>query len=864
MKRYFFFALVLMLAGAFIGMSAATINVEEARSVAGRFMGSKAAGKLMRSVPELNLAYTEVSTAQLMQADYYVFNASDGGSFVIVAGDDRAEPILGYGEGTLDMNDLPCNLRCMFAQYKEQMEWLLANPGAKVGRNIPVNDVTIAPLLSSNWSQSKPYYNQCPIFQGEYSVTGCVATAMAQVMYYWRYPEYAPSLSGYRTRSHSINVPSLPGKALDWDNMLDDYAATPYTDVQSDAVATLMRYCGQAVRMDYSPMGSGAYVNQQLSAMKRFGYNPGSEQVAKNYLTYDDWDALLMAELLAGRPILYAANDPGAGGHAFVLDGYYDGKYHINWGWGGNYDGYFALGAFNVRTYSFLSGQEFLSEMYPTQASESKDLFDFEVDGLYYRYGDNDGEAWVTCRDTRYNTYSGDIVVPEHVVVDGTELLVTAIGDNAFRDCDGLTSVTLPQSLTHIGALAFRNCYNLRAIDIPQHVSSFGQQAFAACLGLQSITLPSSLTQVAARAFVGCENLKTVHTSSLEAWLSISFADRYSNPVSLTHSLMVDGRELEHLVVPGSAGAVGQYSFVDCYSLKSVTLEEGVEEIGAYAFAYCSNLTDLTMPQFMTSLGNQAFVDCKGLTSVTVPEGVERLSASVFSGCSRLKNVTLPSTLTVIDNNAFLECAELDAVTIPQGVTIIGDNAFKSCGKIKAIDLPDGMTKIGESAFQGCSALTAVVIPDQIQVIPSQTFYRCTALKKLTLGKSLTTIDFKAFADCKQITSVTCRSEVPPVAANPDCFARSIYPVASLYVPAEALSVYKNSGIWPWFTNMIGINVDAVPADVNGDGEVNIADVNMVIDAIMLDNGDLSCDVNGDGEVNIADVNAIIDIILKS
>ena len=861
MRRYFFLALVLMLAGASIGMNAATVDVTEARNVAGRFLGSRAAGKLMRAVPALSLAYTEVSTAGLQQADYYVFNASDGGAFVIVAGDDRAEPVLGYGEGSLVMSNLPCNLECLLAQYKEQMEWLHANPAAKVGRNMPVNDVTIAPLLSSNWSQSSPYYNQCPFFQGERSVTGCVATAMAQVMYYWKYPKTAPALSGYTTRSHRISVSSLPAKNLDWANMLDDYAATPYTDVQADAVATLMRYCGQSVRMDYSPMGSGAYVDQQLDGMKRFGYNPASRQVVKNNITYDDWDALLQVELLNGRPILYSANDPAGGGHAFVLDGYYDGKYHINWGWGGNYDGYFALGAFNVRGYKFLASQEYLSDMYPMQEADVDEMFDFEADGIYYRYGDKAGEAWVTCRDTRYNSYIGDVIVPERVTVDGEELLVTAIGDNAFRDCGGLTSVTLPQSLTRIGALAFRNCYNLSAVDIPQQVSSIGLQAFAACLALESITLPQSVTQVAARAFVGCESLKTVHTPSTEAWLGITFADRYANPISLTHSLLVDGNELEHLVVPATTGAVSPYAFIDCYPLKSVAIEEGVSQIGASAFAYCSGLTELTMPQTMTSLGSQAFIDCKNLTRATVPEGIEKLPASVFSGCARLASVTLPSTLTAIGNNAFQECGSLDAVTIPQGVTSIGDNAFKSCGKIKSINLPDALTTIGESAFESCSALTTVTVPDQVQVVRTQAFYRCSALNKLTLGKSVTNIDLKAFADCKQIASVTCRGEVPPEMANPDCFVRSIYRSATLYVPIQALSVYGTTGVWPWFTSMVGIDVDAVHGDVNGDGEVNIADVNVVIDAILADVNDPAIDVNGDGEVNIADVNEIIDII---
>ena len=165
-----------------------------------------------------------------------------------------------------------------------------------------------------------------------------------------------------------------------------------------------------------------------------------------------------------------------------------------------------------------------------------------------------------------------------------------------------------------------------------------------------------------------------------------------------------------------------------------------------------------------------------------------------------------------------------------------GENAvINAQGEIKAINLPDALTAIGESAFESCSALTTVIVPDQVQLVRTQTFYRCAALNKLTLGKSVTYIDLKAFADCKQIASVTCRGEVPPEMANPDCFVRSIYRSATLYVPIQALSVYGSTGVWPWFTSMVGIDVDAVHGDVNGDGEVNIADVNVVIDAILAD-----------------------------
>ncbi len=832
------FQVSLLMAAVAIGMNAAPVDADAARGTAMRFLLSPRMGRLMPVSSSMNLAYTAISKAQPQQADYYVFNASDGGSFVIVSGDDRAEPVLAYGDGVLDMSDVPCNLQWMLDSYSEQLEYLHAHPEAQVELCVPVNDVTIAPLLTCNWGQSAPFYNQCPLFQGERSVTGCVATAMAQVMYYWQYPAQLPSLGGYTTREHRIHVQSLPSTSVEWDNMINDYAATPYSSAQSDAVAKLMRYCGQAVKMDYSPNGSGAYVHDQLAAMKYFGYNHAATQLEKKNYTYDEWDVFLQNELLAGRPVLYSGNDPVAGGHAFVVDGYYDGKYHVNWGWNGSYNGYFALGAFDVRGYKFLALQEILYEMYPSTEHSTQDKYDFEVDGIYYRYGDVDGEAWVTCSNTEYNSYSGRVVIPATVNHDGETLAITAIDDLAFCNCVNLTSVTIPEGVERIGQLAFNSC-----------------------LALTSVTLPASLERVDARAFVECLSLKSVHAPSLEAWLGIDFAERYANPLSAAHRLVVDGTELEHLVVPAAVGVVRKHAFTDCTTLKSVTLEDGIDAVDTEAFAYCTGLTTLSLPATMTSLATRAFSGCSSLTGAVVPEGITTLSPNLFADCTKLKSVTLPSTLRSVGTSSFKGCSKLESIALPTAVTTIGESAFQSCSSLQRVTLPEGLQTISPDAFNGCSSLTTLVIPDRIEFIAMNTFNGCSALAKLTLGQSLRSIDMKAFAGCKALSAIYCRGIVPADMANPDCFERGIYSRCRLMVPAEAYDTYKKTGIWPWFVNMVSVNVNNPFADVNGDGEVNIADINAVIDAIQNGNASLWYDVNDDTEVNIADVNSIIETI---
>jgi hypothetical protein len=293
---------LLLMALVAIHIAAAPVDEGAARLVASRLMQSSTTARMMRGSSSPVLQHTQASLAALGHADYYVFNTSDGSAFVIVAGDDRAEAVLGYGEGSLDMAVLPCNLRWLLDSYTEQMEYLHAHPDVQVELSAPADNENIIPMITSDWGQQAPFYNQCPMYQGERSVTGCVATAMAQVMNYWRYPARLPALGGYNTRSHHIYVSPLPGTDVNWDNMLNNYGATPYSDAQANAVATLMRYCGQAVRMDYSPEGSGAYVDQQLSAHVNAG-PAGKQNRGLRFAFSVLWPALIQGAVAVAAPV---------------------------------------------------------------------------------------------------------------------------------------------------------------------------------------------------------------------------------------------------------------------------------------------------------------------------------------------------------------------------------------------------------------------------------------------------------------------------------------------------------------------------------------------------------------------------------
>ena len=346
-------------------VAAAGIDATAARSRASLFLKNRQSGVLSANPRQLTLAHAEKSRIDTRLADFYVFNADDGSAFVIVAGDDRAVGVLACGDHAIDVNDIPCNMRWMLDQYKRQMDFLRNHPDVNVNAVAGASSVVVSPLVSCTWNQRSPFYNQCPTVGSQHCLTGCVATAMAQVMYYWKYPTQAPALESYTSQVNGMTVDALPGGTFDWDNMLDVYPTTASTQ-QKDAVAMLMRYCGQACHMGYGTSGSGAYSDDELQGMKTLGYNDAAVLLDRDEYSAQAWAAMIEEQLAAGCPVLYGGEDPDKNaGHAFVVDGCGGGMYHVNWGWSGSGDGYFVLDAFTTMNLKYSSNQQMLYQVYP-------------------------------------------------------------------------------------------------------------------------------------------------------------------------------------------------------------------------------------------------------------------------------------------------------------------------------------------------------------------------------------------------------------------------------------------------------------------------------------------------------------------
>ena len=442
-----------------------------------------------------------------------------------------------------------------------------------------------------------------------------------------------------------------------------------------------------------------------------------------------------------------------------------------------------------------------------------------EIEGINYELVSKVKQAIVKAKSSA--KYSGEVVIPESVEHEGAVYSVTSIGDDAFYECFGLTSVTIPNSVTSIGSSAFSWCSGLTSVTIPNSVTSIGNNAFSRCSGLTSVTIPNSVTSIRSHAFYGCSGLTSVTIPN--SVTSIEY-DAFSGCSGLTS-----------VTIPNSVTSIGDGAFYECSGLTSVTIPNSVTSIGGEAFRGCSGLTSVTIGNSVTSIGDAAFYSCKGLTSVTIPNSVTSIGNCAFQYCSGLTSVTIGNSVTSIGGSAFWGCSRMTSVTIPNSVTSIGSNAFWSCYGMTSVTIGNSVTSIENGAFEGCSSLTSVhisdiaawcnidfadyysnpllcahhlyfngeevkdlVIPNSVTSIGDNAFRNCSCLTSVTIPNSVTSIGNYAFAYCPELLDVYCYAEnVPSTASN--TFESSPIENATLHVPVVSVESYKATEPWSRF-----------------------------------------------------------------
>ena len=408
--------------------------------------------------------------------------------------------------------------------------------------------------------------------------------------------------------------------------------------------------------------------------------------------------------------------------------------------------------------------------------------YDYCIDGIYYNLNETEKTASVTFFDRYHRSYSGNVIIPTTIKRWGTTYDVTSIGNNAFSDCSGLTSVTIPSSVTSIDYSAFSSCSGLTAVNIPEGVTSIGSYAFYRCSGLTAVTIPNSVTSIDSDAFYGCSGLKSVSITDLTSWCKISFGTNTSNPLNYAHHLYMDGEEVTNLTIPNSVTSIGSYAFYGCSGLTSVTIPSSVKYIGNSAFSGCSGLTSVNISENVTYIGEGAFRDCSGLTSVSITDLTSWCKISfgatntsnplnyahhLYMDGEEVTNLTIPNSITTITRWAFKGCSGLTSVTIPESVTSIDGSAFSDCSGLMTIQVDEGNTiydsrdncnAIIETSsnrlIAGCMNTT---IPSSVTTIGGWAFYGCSGLTSVTIPESVTSIG-GSFSGCSGLTSVTINS----------------------------------------------------------------------------------------------------------
>ncbi len=336
------------------------------------------------------------------------------------------------------------------------------------------------------------------------------------------------------------------------------------------------------------------------------------------------------------------------------------------------------------------------------------------------------------------------------VEIDGIyyNLITKAKEAEVTRNPDKYTgSVTIPESITYDGT--------------EYSVTSIGEYSFYNCKDMTSVTIPYSVTFIGDVAFSNCNGLTSLHISDIAAWCNIIFGGSgSSNPLYYAQHFYLNDEEITELIIPNS-----------------------VTSIGYLAFAYCKSLTSVTIPNSVTSIGESAFVYC------------------------HLTSVTIPNSVTTIGEGAFYGCTGLTSVTIPNSVTSIGDLTFGHCTGLTSVTIGNSVTSIGEHAFDGCTGLTSVTIPNSVTSISRWAFDGCTGLTSVSIGTGINRINDRAFASCPELIDVYCYANSVPMTSS-DAFEGSYINYTTLHVPSASINAYKSKLPWSSFKSIVAIDGD--------------------------------------------------------
>jgi hypothetical protein len=815
MKNLIFVAAIMMAA---LQGVAANVDMSTAQSKARAFLAGKTFnGRFMASAPTIKWTHAEKNSSKTAQAAYYIVNTDRG--YVIVSGDDRSKEILAYGEGSLSsINDLPEAVQYFLDIYQKQMEYLQAHPQLMVQKRAATRGVSVEPMLKTNWAQGKPYNMRCPKVGRDYCMVGCTAVALAQVIRYWEYPKTAPAMEAYTSPSTGVTASALPEYTFDWANMRDTYegmsnsAIDNMADYLVDAIGYLMRYVGQAEKVDYAVKQTGTQNLGILGAIQLFGFDPGARLVKKcdspdteeelhagdfteeEYYNDEQWGEAIQAELRAGRPLVYCAYDMSADstgimGHAFNVDGYNadDDTYHVNFGMSSDKNGWFALNAFQldyVTTYDFWP--IFFAGVQPPGFN-------------------TDPRILVNPEELSMECYTGETTTATFNVV-GEKLsgdITVALDDaNGVFTVDA-TTIAVEDSAANV---------NVTVTYAPQAVGTHNATITLSSTGVESkvVTLTGTATNAPLVVY------DPVMQPADSAYINLTsfradWTDQTAAENVLSYTLEVNEKP---------AAPTGLIAEADWSDLPKMSGNQAANALNYLPTGWGFNGYDLYIDEGASiSLSTDDYImtptlDLEGVDKITVivrAKGYGGWKNSQFTVETSVdsKTVELTNNSEYVDYTLVLNCGDSERVKFIANYYPYFQSIKVFAGEVEAPQLRQ-LVESGDSAYRLVTGIT-------------DKFY---TVNNLTAGGTY------------------------------------LYKVKALYADGTE-SPWSNVETVTLFENTQAH--DFMPGDVNHDHSVDVSDVTMIIGYILGNNNNICticADVDQNGSVGIADVTALIDKIL--
>jgi hypothetical protein len=404
---------------------------------------------------------------------------------------------------------------------------------------------------------------------------------------------------------------------------------------------------------------------------------------------------------------------------------------------------------------------------------------------------------------------------------------VTVIGDSAFEGCVKLLEIELPESVSVIGSAAFRGCKILTEIALPDavtelsdylfagclalskvefgevtrvgecaffgcafieslpsldFVTEIGDGAFFSCIGLTEIKFGDALTLIGKVAFFNTPALERVEIPSLDVWFGLELLSSDANPLHGGASLFVGEDAVTEIVVPESVSSIGDYLFFGCADIVSAVIPDTVTYVGESVFTGCCALESVELLASIERLPSYLFNGCTSLVSLILPEGITHVGISALEGCESLAELVIPESVYYIAKSAFADCKSLTEILIPDGVEFIYADTFKGCESLRSVALPSALTYIESAAFAGCASLEVLELPEGLVSIGEEAFLDCSSIREIRIPESLASIGYSAFGGCTSTVKIFvetleswCAIDFANVEANPLSVSRNEY-----------------------------------------------------------------------------------------